>query len=77
MSVIQDDMNPHVIRENLEKHKGERVRVKIYGMRNKIDSFTGIIKDIFPQIFTIDTSMGIKSFSYSEIINKEVVLTFI
>lgn len=70
-------MNPNVIRENLINHKGERVKVKIYGMRNKTDSFIGILKDIYPQIFTIETSDSLKSFSYSELINKEVVLSFI
>lgn len=70
-------MNPNVIRENLMTHKGERVKVKIFGMRNKTDSFIGILKDIYPQIFTIQTQDTIKSFSYSELINKEVVLSFI
>lgn len=70
-------MNPNVIRENLINHKGERVKVKIYGMRNKTESFIGILKDIYPQIFTIETSDSLKSFSYSELINKEVVLSFI
>lgn len=70
-------MNPIVIKENLLQHKGERVKVKIYGMRNKTDSFIGILKDIYPQIFTIETSDSLKSFSYSELINKEVVLSFI
>ena len=46
-------------------------------MRNKNDSFTGILKDIYPQIFTVEVGNTIRSFSYSEIINKEVVLTFI
>ncbi len=70
-------MNPHVIREELFKHKNERVLVKIFGMRNKNDSFIGVLKDIYPQIFTVEVGSSIKSFSYSEIINKEVVLTFI
>lgn len=70
-------MNPIVIRENLMKHRGERVKVKIFGMRNKTDSFIGTLKDIYPQIFTIETSGIIKSFSFAELINKEVVLSFI
>lgn len=70
-------MNPYVIRENLSTKVGSKVLVKVYGMRNKTDSFIGIIKDIYPQIFTIETQNMIKSFSYSELINKEVVLTFI
>lgn len=70
-------MNPYVIRDNLKSKVGAKVLVNIYGMRNKTDRFMGTIKDIYPQIFTISTSSGIKSFSYSEVINGEVVLTFI
>lgn len=70
-------MNPIVIRENLSTHKGERVLVKIFGMRNKTDSFIGTLKDIYPQIFTVEVNGSIRSFSYGELINKEVVLSFI
>lgn len=70
-------MNPNVIRENLSNHLGERVKVKIYGMRNKTDSYVGTLKETYPQIFMIDTGSNIKTYSYSEIINGEVVLTFI
>ena len=70
-------MNPYVIRDNLKTHLGERVMVKIYGMRNKTESFIGTIKEVYPQIFTIEVGTTLKSFSYSEIINKEVELTFV
>lgn len=70
-------MNPYVIRDNLKSHIGERVMVKIYGMRNKTDSIIGTLKDIYPQIFSVDTGSLIKTFSYSDIINGEVVITFI
>lgn len=70
-------MNPYVIRDNLSKHLGERVKVKIYGMRNKTDSYVGTLKEIYPQIFTIDTGSTTKTYSYSDLINGEVVLTFI
>ena len=70
-------MNPNVIRENLSAHKGERVLVNVYGMRNKNDKFIGILKDIYPSIFTVESNDTIKSFSYSELISQEVVLTFI
>ncbi len=70
-------MNPLVIRENLLEKKGAKVLVKIYGMRNKNDKFVGVLKDIYPQIFTVDVGGTIRSFSYFELINKEVVLSFI
>ena len=36
-----------------------------------------VLKDIYPQIFTIQAGGILRSFSYSEIINKEVVLSFV
>ena len=54
-------MNPHVIREELFKHKNERVLVKIFGMRNKNDSFIGVLKDI-----SLIKLLEIVSFIFSE-----------
>jgi len=70
-------MNPLVIRDELLKHSGDRVLVKIFGMRNKNDKFIGTLKDIYPQIFTVDVDGTIRSFSYAELINGEVTLSFI
>ena len=70
-------MNPNLIRESLQKHVGERVKVKIYGMRNKTDTFIGTLKDIYPQIFTVEIESVVTSFSYSEVISGEVVVTFV
>ena len=70
-------MNPHVIKENIQKHIGERVMIKTYGMRNKNDTYIGIIKSIYPKIFTVEVYDNLKSISYSEVINGEVVITFI
>ena len=70
-------MNPIVIRENLRSHLGERVKVKIYGMRNKTDSFIGILSNTYPQIFSVDVGNSVKTFSYAEIISGEVELTFL
>lgn len=70
-------MNPNIIRENLLPHKGDRVLVKVNGMRGKTDKFIGVIKEFYPHIFTVEVDNAIKSFSYSELIDDDVVLTFI
>ena len=70
-------MNPNIIRDNLLAHKGERVLVKTNGMRGKTDKFIGVIKEFYPHIFTVEVDNTIRSFSYSELIDDEVVLTFI
>lgn len=70
-------MNPSVIRDELKSHRNERVLIRVFGMRNKTDKFIGTLKEIYPQIFTVEVENTIRSFSYSELINKEVTLTFI
>ena len=65
-------MNPNFIKAYIGNNLGKNITIKVYGLRNKIDSFTGIIDDIYPKIFTIKTPNGIKSISYSEIISGEV-----
>ena len=70
-------MNPYVIRDSLKNRKGQRVNVKVNGMRNKTNYYTGIIKDIYPQIFTIYDGKKLNSYSFSEVINGEVELSFL
>ena len=77
MSDSQDNMNPYIIRDNLRRKKGQRVKVKINGMRNKTTNYIGIIQDIYPQIFTIYDGKKINSYSFSEVINGEVELSFL
>ncbi len=70
-------MNPNIIKQKLLPHQGEKVLVKLFGMRGKTDKFIGILKDFYPQIFTIDVDGQTRSFSYTELINGDVVLSFI
>lgn len=72
-----DNMNPYVIREVLKQNKGKKVQVKIFGMRNKTETLRGTLEEVYPQIFIIHTDNNTRSFSFSEIINGEVKLTFI
>jgi len=37
----------------------------------------GVLEELYPEIFTVRASDYLRSFSYSEIINKEVELSFI
>lgn len=70
-------MNPLFIKKYIENNIGKEVNIQIFGLRNKSEKFTGIIDKIYPQIFTVNTHMGTKSISYSEIINGEVKISII
>lgn len=70
-------MNPKIIKEGLMPHKGEKVEVCVSGMRGKTEKFEGVIKEIYPHIFTIETETSTKSFTYAEIQGGEITINFI
>lgn len=53
--------------------KGESVRLKVNRGRNKIEYIEGVVECVYPKIFTIKEACGsIKSFSYNDILSKNV-----
>ncbi len=70
-------MNINLIKDEIKNNIGKTVRVKVYGNRNKVDEYIGSIYEIYPYIFTILINGESKSFSYADIITKDVVLTYI
>lgn len=56
--------------------KGSHVEININRGRKKIDSFSGIIRDVYPSVFTIvgkDNSQSIQTFSYYDVLCGNVV----
>ncbi len=70
-------MNPNLIREELKTHLNELVRIKVFGMRNKISIYEGKINALYPNIFTIIGSNFEKSFTYSDIITGEISIKYL
>ena len=70
-------MNVNLVKEEIKKNVGKKVVVKIYGMRNKVDTIEGIITKIYPNLFMVENNYESKSISYSEIITKEAVVKYL
>ena len=70
-------MNVEEIRTIISKNIGKKVIVKTYGLRNKNFKYTGVIDGVYPYIFTIICEGTQKSFSYADVITKEVVIELI
>lgn len=70
-------MNIKSIKQKIEENKGKEVEVKLNIGRNKYEYFTGKIKEIYPFLFTIEKDNEIKSFSYSDVLTKTLVMKFI
>lgn len=65
-------MNIDKIKEEVLKLKGSKLNIKINVGRNKYEYYEGYIKEIHPNIFTVDTNKGLKSYSYSDYATKIV-----
>ena len=67
------------IKNTIKNNIGSNVRVKFNGGRNKCEEYDGVISDAFPFIFTIKKTgvlNEIKSFSYCDVLTKNVKVTF-
>lgn len=69
-------MNLDVIRENIKKKEGRKVIITEKGMRNRKNIYEGIIYKLYPNIFSILTKNGEKSFSYSDVAIKTVLIKY-
>lgn len=70
-------MNLDEIKEKLSKNLNKNVKVTVYGLRNKVNHYEGILFKLYPNIFSIMTDTGEKSFSYNEYITGEVKIKVI
>lgn len=77
---IQDKggfMNINIAKEEIKSMLGRKVLVKVYGMRNKINSYEGVINAIYPNIFTIKNDREEKSFTYADLITGEIKIKYL
>lgn len=68
-------MNIDIIKNKMKEFQKEKLRIKVYLGRNKYEYYEGYIDQMYENIFVINTNKGIKSFSYSDIATKIVVLS--
>lgn len=59
------------VKENLEKLKGEIVKLSVNRGRKKIVKFEAVLTNIYPSVFTVttnDESLNNHSYSYTEVL---------
>lgn len=69
------NMNINKIKEKIIKLKNNKIKIKVYLGRNKYEYYIGQIEKIYPNIFSVKTDKGIKTFSFSDVAISVVVLT--
>ena len=69
-------MNIEKVKNRIDLYKGKIVNFKFNGTRNKIEEFVGIITQTYPSIFIVRNieNMSIKSFSYSDVLIRKLVI---
>lgn len=70
-------MNTDQIKEEITNNINKPVRITVYGLRNKSNIFEGVITNTYPYIFTVFVEGENKSFSYADVLTKEVVIEYI
>ena len=66
------------VKEQLHEHLGESVVIKYNLGRNKYEQYRVKIKELYNNIFLVQTDIDnkIKSFSYNDIITKTIKIKF-
>lgn len=65
-------MNIDLARQKIESNLNKKVRVTVYGLRNKVSRYEGILYKNYPNIFSIIENGIEKSFSYNDYIMGDV-----
>lgn len=61
------------IKKVVKENQGVECSFRFHGARNQVDEFNGVIVDLYPAIFTIETENNkIKTFSYSDILTQSL-----
>lgn len=62
------------VKTKILKLKGSEVEVNINRGRKKYESLSGIIKDVYPSVFTIENdSLQLQTFSYYDVLCGNVI----
>ena len=67
-------MNISIIKESVYKYVGKNVNVKEYLGRNKYEIYEATFLVMYPNIFILNKNNQIKSFTYSDLLIKNVIL---
>jgi len=70
------ELNINEVKSNILSLKGREVAININRGRKKIESVSGIIKDVYPSVFTVmikDQNASLQTFSYYDVLCGNVI----
>lgn len=70
-------MNINIIKDEIKTKLNKKVQVSLYGMRNRVNKYEGILYKMYPNIFTVLVNGEEKSFCYRDIITGDVKIKYL
>jgi len=70
-------MNIEIVKNKINKNLNKKVVATVYGLRNKVNKYEGVLYKTYPNIFSIITDNQEKSFSYNEYITGDIKIKFL
>lgn len=64
------------IKNDIKNHLNREVKVVSKENRNKQDIFYGYVSEIYSHVFLVSNGNSKKSYSYSDILSKDIQITF-
>ena len=69
-------MTIYEIKKKMQKNIGRDVYIRYNLGRNKYEDYKATIKELYDNIFIVDSEFGLKSFSYSDIMTKTIHIDY-
>ncbi len=70
-------MNINIVKDEIGKNINRKVRIAVYGLRNRVNRYEGVIYKLYPNLFTVLVNGEEKSFNYRDVITGEVKIKYL
>lgn len=64
------------VKKEMLEHIGDQVFIKYSLGRNKYEEYEAEIKELYDYVFLVDTDLGVKSFSYIDVVTKVIRIDY-
>ena len=69
-------MNINIIKEEIKSKINRKVTISVFGLRNRVNKYDGVIYKVYPNIFTVLIDGEEKSFTYRDVITGEIKIKY-
>ncbi|MFR5857046.1 MAG: Veg family protein [Bacilli bacterium] len=70
-------MNINFIKDEITRKLNSKVSISVYGLRNRVNRYEGVLYKVYPNIFTVLIGNEEKSFTYRDVITGEVKIKYL